>query len=218
MVGIIPRHDWGARPPRSIRRIPTPSRDLWLHHTAGNEAGIKGMQQIQNFHMDTKGWSDIAYSFVIDPDTLLIYEGRGAGIAGGHTAGHNTTSHAICVMGNFDKESARPELLRTIADLIRYGREHGWWGDLTGGHRDASGASTACPGRQLQSHLTEIRALSNATTPPTPPGDDDMTTPEEVQKIVDAEGHEIRQWTREEMKRQLAPIREALGLPPMPPA
>lgn len=211
---IVSRSAWGARPPTRVHRIPVPTRDLWLHHTAGSESGAAGMRQIQRFHMDTKGWSDIAYSFVIDPTDNAIYEGRGAGVAGGHTAGHNTTSHAICIMGNFDTEHPSPTLLRTIADLVRHGRDRGWWRDLTGGHRDASGASTACPGRHLYAAIPEIRALSSGSAPvPTPPGDDDMTTKAEVQEIVDAEGHEIRQWTREELKRQLKDIRKALGLP-----
>lgn len=43
--------------------------------------------------------------------------------------------------------------------------------------------------------------------------EEDEVDAAEVKAIVDAEGHEIRTWTREELKRQLRDIRKALGLP-----
>jgi hypothetical protein len=121
------------------------------------------MRQIQRFHMETRGWSDIAYSFVVDPDTLEVFEGRGAGIAGGHTRGHNTISHAICVMGNYETDRPTDALLNRIAELVAHGHHQGWWpAQLTGGHRDASGASTACPGRHLQTAIPTINARAAA--------------------------------------------------------
>lgn len=114
------------------------------------------MRAIQAYHQDVKGWNDIAYSFVIDPATLTIYEGRGAGIAGGHTEGHNTISHAICVMGNFENDKVPPGLVSLLREFIAYGDARGWWRSLSGGHRDASGASTACPGRNLYATIPSI--------------------------------------------------------------
>lgn len=181
-VHIVTRAEWGAEPPtKKPHAIATPTPRLWLHHTAGNERGKAGMRNIQRFHQETRGWSDIAYSLVVDPDDLTIYEARGIGIAGGHTKGDNTHSHAICVMGNFDNEHPSPGLLRLLADLIRHGRGQGWWGDLTGGHRNAPGASTSCPGRHLQAAIPEIRTLSNATLPE----DDDMPSIEEIENLLD---------------------------------
>lgn len=175
---IVTRAEWGAKPARSRHVIDTPTPRLWLHHTAGAESGAAGMRNIQTFHMAPtsqggRGWSDIAYSLVVDPRTLTVYEGRGIGIAGGHTKGDNTESHAICVMGNFDKLHPSGSLLRLLADLVRHGREQQWWGELTGGHRQAPGASTACPGRFLQAAIPEIQALSRASVP-VPREDDDV--------------------------------------------
>lgn len=178
---IVSRAEWRARAPRSRHVITLPTPRLWLHHTAGNENGPDGVLAIQRFHMDVRRWSDIAYSFLVDRDGN-VYEGRGVGVAGGHTAGDNSWSHAICAMGNYDVTSPSPTMLRAVADLVRHGRVQGWWGDLTGGHRDAPGASTACPGRHLHAAIPEIRRLAS-TTPAPPPEEDDMQLNERLKLI-----------------------------------
>jgi hypothetical protein len=106
--------------------------------------------------MDTRGWNDIAYSFLINHEGT-IYEGRGAGIAGGHTAGHNTISHAVCLIGNFEIDRPTAAALASLVELGRHGHAEGWWREgFTGGHRDASGASTSCPGKFLYTQLATI--------------------------------------------------------------
>jgi hypothetical protein len=111
--------------------------------------------------MDTRGWNDIAYSFLINHEGT-IYEGRGAGIAGGHTQGHNTISHAICLMGNYDNDTPTVAAMRSIVELARHGHVEGWWREgFTGGHRDASGASTSCPGRNLHSQISTLNQSIN---------------------------------------------------------
>ena len=120
-MDIIKRETWGARSPRSRSEIPTPTPELWLHHSAGSERGAEGVRKIQRFHMDNRGWSDIAYSFIIDRVSLEVFEGRGAGILGGHTFGHNATAHGICVMGNFNEMEVSVALGSKIADLVAFG-------------------------------------------------------------------------------------------------
>jgi hypothetical protein len=176
---IIGRAEWGARPARSRHVIDTPTPELWLHHSAGAlDAGGNGVwwddvRGIQRYHVDGRGWSDIAYSFLVGGG--LIFEGRGVGIAGGHTKGHNTISHAICLIGNYDWMTATPEDLAAIGWLVGEGRRRGWWVDLSGGHGDASGASTACPGRHLEAAIPTIRA-AGTPAPPIPQEDDDVAT------------------------------------------
>jgi len=113
--------------------------------------------------MDSKGWSDIAYSYLMDPDGF-VFEGRGAGVAGGHTAGQNTVSHAICIMGHYDIQPVDPDLVNRLVEFIVYGFLHKWWPiDLTGGHRDAPGASTSCPGKNLYALIPKINQMTGAT-------------------------------------------------------
>lgn len=216
---FVTRSEWRARNPKSVRSIPIPTPDLWLHHTAGSERGDAGMRAIQDYHMDVKGWNDVAYSFVIDPDSLKVYVGRGPGIQGGHTEGHNTTSHAICVMGNFDVIQPSDDLLKVIAELINHGIEQGWWRGLTGGHRDASGAMTACPGRYLYAELYRIRLYQTTN------GSDDVTDAQmnqlgrwmqEQRKLTDAKideiMEEIKSTKRGSIKRKLNRLLEKAGL------
>lgn len=154
---IVSRSEWGARPPKARHTISLPTPRCWVHHTATEQHGAAGMRAIQAFHMDVKGWLDIAYSFVIDDDGT-VYEARGAGVAGGHTAGDNSTSHAICLMGNFETRPPQARALDSLVELARHGRDRGWWVPTLGGHRDAPGASTACPGRFLYAQLPDIRS------------------------------------------------------------
>lgn len=155
---IVSRSEWDARPPRYTNQIETPTAELWLHHTASPSGGAARVRAIQDFHVDKRGWSDIAYSFLINHEGT-VFEGRGPGVAGGHTRGHNTVSHAICVLGNYDTVHPSQAALSAVVELARIGYERGWWPEkFTGGHRDASGASTSCPGRNLYARIPEINA------------------------------------------------------------
>jgi hypothetical protein len=180
---ITPRSGWNARPPKSKRRINLPTARLWLHHTATDAwHGPSGVRACQSFHMNSRGYSDIAYSFLID-DNGAIFEGRGAGIAGGHTKGDNTSSHAICFMGDFTKRAPTDESINAAAWLVRHGHEQGWWADhITGGHRQAPGAQTACPGDRLLRMVPTINQLAA-------PEDSDLT--EDERKMLSRIHHEV---------------------------
>lgn len=166
---IFTRAEWGARPPRS--RYPTKARELWLHHSVGSgydrdgdgDAGDDYMRSMQRYHMDTKGWSDIAYNFVVDPDGLEVYTGRGAGYAPGAQKGHNTGTHAICVIGDFRKQAVSQGLINRLGELVAYGHTQGWWpAAFNGGHRQAPGQSTTCPGDNLVNAIPAINKAAAA--------------------------------------------------------
>lgn len=173
-VNIVSRHAWRARSPKRRAYIKTPTAELWWHHFASEHHGPQGMRDIQSFHMDTKGWTDIAYSFCVDDDGT-IYEGRGVGVAGGHTANRNSISHAICLMGNFQNRPVPRAALQSCAALAAHGIDSGWWVGWTSGHRNAPGASTACPGDFAMRALPDLRALTDLyRTAPTPEEQHDM--------------------------------------------
>ncbi len=173
---IITRNQWGAQPPKNPpRSIPIPSAELWLHHTASSDGEAPRVRAIQRYHQVTKGWNDIAYNFLIS-GSGTIYEGVGAGILGTHTKGHNWSSHAICVLGNYNVAEPTVASLDAVVALIRHGHLEGWWPDqLTGGHRDVS--ATSCPGGSLYSKIPAINQLA---------GDDMLTEheTEELKKLV----------------------------------
>lgn len=167
MVTIVPRAGWGA-PATGAPPIPVPTPELWLHHSGADGHGAGEVRAIRDYHIRRRGMVDIAYSFVVDMDGT-IYEGRGAGRAGGHTRDHNSRSHGVCALGNYEHVQPSPAMIRALADLARHGHQAGWWlpRGYTGGHRDVPGAATACPGRHLYAAIREINALA-ATDPPPP--------------------------------------------------
>lgn len=158
-VEIIPRSDWGARAPKSRNTITTPTTQTVQHHTVGLYVGPAGMRSMQRFHQDDRGWADIAYSLIADVTLGVLFEGRGKGVAGAHTAGLNSIAHGLAVTGNFQTRQPTEADLLLLAGAVRYGRENGWWRDgITSGHRDH--AATACPGNLLYPLLGDINALS----------------------------------------------------------
>lgn len=101
---------------------------------------------IQNYHMDTQGWSDIAYNIAVCVHGYQ-YEGRGKGIgsaANGSTQA-NADWYAVCALvGEGDPQP--PDLIQGLKDAAATCRS---WGAGNGscGHRDLY--ATACPGDDL---------------------------------------------------------------------
>lgn len=161
---IISRAQWGANPlVTPAGSIPMPSKELWLHHSAGEQFGDAGMRMLQSFtlHRPDASYVDLEYTFCVDHVNCNVYESRGPGKNSAATGGHNSISHAICVMGNFQTDEPSDALVHALANLVAWGFEHGWWPlGFTGGHRDASGNSTACPGEHLEAKLPAINALA----------------------------------------------------------
>ena len=112
--------------------------------------------------MDTRGWSDIAYSFLVHQNGD-IYEGRGWGIAGGHTRGYNFVSHAFCFIGNAENIAPTAAAEASIAWLIDEA-ERKYGSQLVQGHRQA--ASTACPGRYLYARIDDIVNINTPSSAP----------------------------------------------------
>jgi murein L,D-transpeptidase YcbB/YkuD len=154
---LISRKEWNAKPATG-KRIPLPVKELWLHHSASPDTGARAVRAIQKFHMQQRGWSDIAYTWIYSPSQRAFYEGRGPGVLGAHTKGHNTIGHGLCVLGNYDRAGVTDNI---IADLQQFLRWHKQYGPdrFTGGHNEAKGANTACPGRNLQANLRAINGL-----------------------------------------------------------
>lgn len=167
-MAYITRAEWGARPPKSRVTIGR-SEGMFTHYTAGpraanRAAGVAQVRGIQRFHQDTRGWADIGYSFLVD-DEGNIYEGRGWGVAGGHTNGWNSKSHAVCAILNDGQQPTAAMLtgLRFVHDEHdrRYGR------GFHRSHRDVN--PTSCPGDILHGWMQVGMPVNGATPPPSPP-------------------------------------------------
>lgn len=159
---MITRSQWGARKPRKTPDV-VKARE-WAMHWEG--PGMGGwphdqcpgkVRSIQGFHMDTRGWSDIAYNFVVCPHGF-VYEGRGWDVMSAATKGANGYTLAACYLGG----EGDPFTDRAKAALNALFAERKTWPVHPHSHYFA----TACPGDVIRAWLT------HRTTPPQ--GDDDM--------------------------------------------
>ncbi|MFN7141170.1 MAG: N-acetylmuramoyl-L-alanine amidase, partial [Limisphaerales bacterium] len=108
---ICTRSCWGARAPKcSLSQMSALNRAI-IHHTAGasdfNTTGLENSKTIvrgvQNLHMDSNGWCDIAYHFLVDKHGN-IFEGRSGSMSSlpkGSHDGHNLNSFGFTLLGYF---------------------------------------------------------------------------------------------------------------------
>ncbi|GFO44102.1 hypothetical protein PoB_007060700 [Plakobranchus ocellatus] len=93
---IVSRSEWNARAPKSVSYLShQPLQYAFIHHSAYPEECLTkdscaaAVRSFQDFHMDTRGWDDIGYSFLIGGEGT-VFEGRGWDRVGAHTKGHNS--------------------------------------------------------------------------------------------------------------------------------
>ncbi len=188
---IVSRAAWGAN--EAIRRA-APSyasavRFSIVHHTAGRSTYTRAeaaaiVRGIQLYHVQSNGWNDIGYNFLVDRFGT-IYEGRHGGIdrnvVGAHARGFNTGSTGIALIGTHVNTRPSPAALEALTNLLA------WRLDLAhvdpsalvtvlsggserfrpnvpvalrrvSGHRDTG--STECPGDALYGQLESIAAAA----------------------------------------------------------
>ncbi|MEU4770882.1 peptidoglycan-binding protein [Micromonospora sp. NPDC023644] len=145
-VNIYTRSQWGARPPLAVERVPLTARTgFTVHYSAGPPSQTP--RQIQNYHMDSNGWDDIGYNFLVDRDGR-IYEGRGWQTQGAHATGYNTSHLGVCFIGRDGEATARTA--SAVRALYHYAnRLCGRTLDKTW-HGGLPGQSTQCPGSALR--------------------------------------------------------------------
>eukprot|EP00916_Digyalum_oweni_P001805 GHVL01003472.1.p1 GENE.GHVL01003472.1~~GHVL01003472.1.p1 ORF type:complete len:213 (+),score=-6.51 GHVL01003472.1:84-722(+) len=152
---IISRAEWGAKDanPPLVPLTETPGH-VYIHHGATPPDGCHStslckamVRAYQNFHQISRGWSDIAYSFLIGEDGMA-YEGRGWTNVGGHTKGHNHDGLGFCVIGDYTHRVPDAAALNTLQALIQCGVDSGYITPdyILLGHRDTAPNHTVCPG------------------------------------------------------------------------
>ncbi len=159
---------WPLEYPEKISKI-------IIHHTASTadlDNPKLALRNIYYWHAIGRGWGDIGYNYIIDPQGN-IYEGRagGEGVIGGHAGKSNTGSIGISIMGNYEKNDITDAALISLMKLIgEKAKIHGidpsgksmFRGELTPnvmGHRDVM--QTACPGEYVYKKLATIRGFSS---------------------------------------------------------
>lgn len=188
---IISRAAWGARAPKRITRIAGPVRGVAGHYEGSGlgsyppDSVAAIVRQIQNFHMDTRGWDDIAYSALVDRFGR-VWEGRGPGrrSAANGTNDSNDHYYAVClIMGPAD--TLTPDMKRGWLDARAWLQTHGNAGPETPPH--STFIATACPGPARNWFLNGCPAPGDSPTPtpaPTPqPDNNDYSVETEVAQL-----------------------------------
>lgn len=162
------RAAWHARNPVSQAQDWKGKLDyVFIHHTAGvypNNTGeeIRTMQGLEAYALDSLGYSDITYNWLIAPSGT-VYEGRGFDKKSAATNEMNDVSRSICVMGNFMNDKDNMLINEAIVECIKYNVGHDQLVDgyplIILGHRDnpKHPKATACPGDNLYAALPEIK-------------------------------------------------------------
>ncbi|MGI8907554.1 MAG: N-acetylmuramoyl-L-alanine amidase [Candidatus Sumerlaeaceae bacterium] len=174
---ICSRGCWLARNPGPISYMSTLNRAI-IHHTAdanhmnttGLEASKANVRAVQNFHMDTNGWSDIGYHYLVDKFGN-IFEGRygsNSSLPKGAHDSYNVNSFGFNIMGYFHtpyNQQPTSAMLDSLMDVIAWRMPSSWSaygsGSYNGrtvgvldGHRKVK--STACPGDYVHpNYITE---------------------------------------------------------------
>ncbi|MDX6427944.1 MAG: hypothetical protein QOE54_310 [Streptosporangiaceae bacterium] len=173
---LVSRKDWGARAPKASPVYLSSTRGVKVHYTGeyedpailNNHGRCAGrLRAIQNDHMDSNGWNDIAYNFLVC-DHGYVFEGRGLHhLSAANGPGLNTGHYAVCgLVGNKGTTQPPRDMLIGIRDAIDYLCSRGNAGQEIKGHRD--GYSTDCPGDPLYAWVKK-----GAPRPSAPPVEDD---------------------------------------------
>jgi hypothetical protein len=162
--GLTYRQGWNARPPTLAFSTHTPEA-ITLHHTQGRapatyEAARAEMTFIQQFHQEGRGWIDIGYHFLIDPQGN-IFEGRPVGVIGAHVRNKNTGNTGISLMGNHHPPVSNPLTPAAEASFLSLARYlRGLYAVPRAAfkaHRDLQ--ATDCPGDDLYAKMGYLRGL-----------------------------------------------------------
>lgn len=172
---IISRARWGARYSNGFGVAPLPASEVWLHHSVTlapdlvwvdvDGDGIEDDEQRAMRTLEDIGQArfggGISYTFAVMPSGR-IYEGHSVDRKGSHTGGRNSLARAIVLVGDYTTRPLTGEQQRAVARLLQHGHAAGWWrtARLNGGHRQAPGASTACPGDAALAAIPSINALA----------------------------------------------------------
>lgn len=183
---IIQRPEWGARHEDGFGPRPVGNLEVFVHHSVtiapdlvppftDDYEAVRKLEAIG----EARFRRGISYQFPITP-AGLIFEGVSIDRIGAAIENYNTPSANIVWVGNYDVDRPPQAMLEATDWLLHHGVAQGWWRDplVKGGHQDAPGAQTACPGRYGEAVLGALNRgsyhdraehVSNPIEPPTRP-------------------------------------------------
>ncbi|WP_181785060.1 peptidoglycan recognition protein family protein [Streptomyces phytophilus] len=182
---LVSRSAWGARAyrlPSGAIQYAGPRRGVKIHYLGGAYTDREHsrcddyVRSVQSLHMDTNGWSDIGYSYVVCTHGY-VYEGRGLrrrNSANGTTSLNEAHYAVLGLVGTSGVTTPPDAQLHGLRDAIEYCRSEGPAGSEIKGHRD--GYATSCPGPVLYAWVQK-----GAPRP-----EEDEVTNDDIERIADA--------------------------------
>lgn len=142
-----------------------------IHHSAGSNTSNDWaaiVRSIWDFHVNTRGWSDIGYNWLIAP-TGVIYQGRKNDWIGAHFCSANTNTMGICMMGTYIDVLPEDAAVQSLRELVAWKScesdidplaeafhpSTGMVLPQVAGHRD--GCATECPGSAFYATFPDLR-------------------------------------------------------------
>lgn len=115
------------------RRYSTKIKKIVIHHTASSLKDLNGDQRVDSkdyraaiqgiytYHTLSRGWGDIGYQYLVDPDGN-VYEGRagGLGVIAAHVLCQNSNTVGISVMGNFEQDTLSEKSFNGLVNITKY--------------------------------------------------------------------------------------------------
>ncbi len=206
---VVTRGECGLRAPRG--RTAMSARDGSTIHYNGPKVNIARLlsnhelcyyfwRGTQNFHMDGRGWQDVAYTCGVCPHGV-VFEGRWlhTRTAAQGTNTGNATSYAIYLFVG-EGETPTADQMSAAWDVAAYLRARGGAGANIRPHRYWH--STACPGDNLTNWIAA--GFNRPNGPINNTGDEVALTPEEHDLLVSID-------------QELKGVGEAFGAPRRPP-
>jgi len=163
---VVTRAAWGATDPGRICGDVHDPYWLTIHHTVSptpdSMTVAQRLRAIQAYHVNTNGWCDVGYHFLVGSDGR-VYQGRSSEErVGAHASGANTNNVGISYIGTFSTIAAPANMIEAGGDIVK------WLSDTFAiplnrdrvrGHREWG--STECPGNALYPRLGDIIAAAS---------------------------------------------------------
>lgn len=153
----IPQSTWstnGAKPlPSRMKKHTEGITSVVIHHTESpnqTPAMERGrLMGIQRYHIDDRGWGDIAYHYLIGPSGK-IYAGRDAAYQGDSGTNYDLDGRLlVCMIGNFTEQLPEKVAMSSLINFVSARlQEYKLSPSDVVTHRMV--AATDCPGERLQ--------------------------------------------------------------------
>jgi hypothetical protein len=194
MVDYLPRSAWNARSPRSgpgnltVSRVegavihwPGTGTSTPIHTQAAVASALRGWQ---DYHMDGRGWSDIAYQVAVD-QAGRAWTLRGLRTQSGANGDNDVNErYGAILLVLVDGEEPSPAMTATVREVITDFRHLYPHGTAIKPHSAVRPEPTDCPGPAARAAIARgAFDPDTAPTPDHPTEDDDMWTPEQADKI-----------------------------------